>query len=54
MENDFLCNEKKTFFVNIVRASKMHVCVEYGHIWTNYAMDVAITPVVRTESQESS
>ena len=34
----------KTSSMNIVRASKMHVCVEYGHILANYAMDVAKTP----------
>ena len=48
----FFAMKRKTFFVNIVRAFKMHVCVEYGNIWTNYAMDVAITPVIWTESQK--
>ena len=42
----FLFNKKKTSFVNIVRDSKMHVCVEYGPIQTNYAMYLAITHVI--------
>jgi hypothetical protein len=51
MENGFFCAmERKTFFVN----TKMHVCVQYGYILTNYAMDVAITPVIWPESQDSS
>ena len=44
----------KTSSVNIVRASKMHVCVEYGHILANYAMDVAKTPVIWPETLECS
>ena len=49
----FLFNKKKkTSFVNIVRASKMHVCVEYGPIKINYAMYLAITPVTSTETLE--
>ena len=51
MENVFLLN-KKTSFINIVRTSKMHVCVEYGPIQTNYAMYLAITPVISTETLE--
>ena len=51
MKNGFFCAMKrKTFFINIACASKIHICVEYGNIWTNYAMDVAITPVIWTES----
>ena len=42
--------KRKTSSVNIVRASKMHVCVEYGHISTNYVMDLAITPVIWPET----
>ena len=30
----------------------MHVCVEYGPIQTNYAMYLAITPVISTETLE--
>ena len=52
MENGFFYPIKKTFFVNIVRASKTHVCVEYGPIKTNYAMYLAITPVISTETLE--
>ena len=52
MENGFFIQQKKTSFVNIVRASKMHVWVEYGPIQTNYAMYLAITPVISTETLE--
>ena len=48
----FLFNEKKNSFWNIVRASKMHACVEYGPIQTNYAMYLAITPLISTETLE--
>ena len=44
----------KTSSVNIVRASKMHVCVEYGHILANYDMDVAKTPVIWPETLKCS
>jgi hypothetical protein len=44
----------KTSSLNIVRASNMHVCVEYGHILANYAMDVAKTPVIWHETLECS
>jgi hypothetical protein len=44
----------KTSSMNIVRASKMHVCVEYGHILANYTMDVAKTPVIWPETLECS
>ena len=55
MENGFffLIN-MKTSYVNIVHASKMHVCVEYGHILANYAVDVAKTPVIWPETLECS
>ena len=47
----FLFN-KKTSFVNIVHASKVHVCVEYGPIKINYAMYLSITPVSSTQTVE--
>ena len=49
MENDIFVKIN-----NVVRCHNMHVCVEYGHILANYAMDVAITPVIWPERQESS
>ena len=54
MENVFFSIKMKTSSVNIVRASKMHVCVEYGHSLANYAMDVAKTPVIWPETLECS
>ena len=54
MENGFFPINMKTSSVNIVRASKMHVCVEYGHILANYVMDVAKTPVIWPETLECS
>ena len=32
----FYVKKMKTFFGNIIIHSKMHACVQYGHIWTNY------------------
>ena len=52
MENGFFIQLKKTSFVNIVRASKTHVCAEYEPIQRNYAMYLAITPVTSTETLE--
>ena len=69
MENGFFPINMKTSSVNIVRASKMHVCVEYGHILldiyghvcveyghilANYVMDVAKTSVIWPETLECS
>jgi hypothetical protein len=54
MENGFFPINMKASSVNIVRASKMHVCVEYGHIFANYAMDVAKTTVIWPETLECS
>ena len=33
----FLCKENETFLGNIIIHSKMYSCVQYGHIWKNYA-----------------
>ena len=52
MENGFFIQLKKTSFVNIVRATKMHDSVQYGSIKTNYAMYLAITPIISTETLE--
>jgi hypothetical protein len=54
MGNGFFPINMKTSSLNIVRASNMHVCVEYGHILANYAMDVAKTPVIWNETLECS
>ena len=54
MENDFFPIKMKTSSVNFFRDSKMHVCVEYGHILANYVMDVAKTPVIWPEPLECS
>jgi hypothetical protein len=54
MGNGFFPINMKTSSLNIVRASNMHVCVEYGHILANYAMDVAKTPVIWHETLECS
>ena len=48
----FIQRKKKTSFWNIVRASKMHACVEYGPIQTNYTMYLAIAPLISTETLE--
>ena len=40
--------------MNIVRASNVHVCVQYGIILANYVMDVAISVVIRAETLECS
>jgi hypothetical protein len=53
-EKVFFPINMKTSSVNIVRASNMHVCVEYGHILANYAMDVAKTPIIWPETLECS
>jgi hypothetical protein len=54
MGNGFFPINMKTSSVDIVRASKMHVCVGYGHILANYAMDVAKTTVIWPETLECS
>ena len=54
-EKWFFCAKKmKTFFGNIVLHSKMHICVQYEIIWTNYVTVIAITLVIWAESHEFS
>ena len=50
----FGAKKKKIFSCNIVRHPKMHMCVQYGHIITNYAAILAITLVVQPERHETS
>ena len=50
----FRAKKMKTPFGNIVWNSKMHPCAQYGIIWTNYAMNVAIRLIIWLESHESS
>ena len=52
MKKYFYSIKLETSFANIVRASKVHVVVQYGVIWANYAMDVAKTLVTRSETLE--
>ena len=50
----FRAKKMKTPVGNIVWNSKMHPCVQYEIIWTNYAMNVAIRLIIWLESHESS
>ena len=50
----FFAKKLKNFFGIIVCHVKMHVCTKYGHIISNYAMDVAITLVICFGSHETS
>ena len=34
---------EKTQFGNIVSHTKIHICAKYGHIITNYAMEMVIS-----------
>ena len=54
MENGFLCNEKENFLRQHYLCFQDACLYGTGHILANYAMDVAITPVIWLESQESS
>ena len=50
----FCASKRKTFYYNIVRHPMIHMCAQYGHIITNYALILAITLVVWSESHETS
>ena len=50
----FRAKKMKTPLGNTVWNSKMHHCVQYEIIWTNYAMNVAIRLIIWHERHESS
>jgi hypothetical protein len=50
----FRATKRKTSSCNIVSHSKMHMCAQYGHIITNYALILAITLVVWPKCHETS
>jgi hypothetical protein len=50
----FRASKGKSFFCNIVSHPKMHMCAQYGHIITNYALILAITLVVWPKCHETS
>ena len=49
----FRAKKMKTSLGNIVCHSNMHPCAQYEIIWTNYAMNVAITLIIWLESHWS-
>ena len=49
----FRPTKMKTSWGNIVSHSNMHPCAQYEIIWTNYAMNVAISLIICLESHES-
>jgi hypothetical protein len=50
----FHASKRKTSSCNIVSHRKMHMCAQYGHIITNYALILAITLVVWPKCHETS
>jgi hypothetical protein len=50
----FACDEKENFLLQLVSNPKMHMCVQYGHIITNYATILAITLVMWPKSYKTS